>query len=158
MKKRHERSEIFFLWTYQFNGKCNEKDKTPRPQRKAWPTDDLINSIIKLFEEKGQTQLSRNRLWKSHAEHTKNEPLEKEPRACKPVYITPAKVREVILKDANDGTVINSGPPSLYADGRWRYYFSDYGYKFCKRGNLTILEGGKKVGIVNPAFREGVFR
>jgi hypothetical protein len=47
----------------------------------------------------------------------------------------------------------------------WRYYANDWGYLIAEKAlrisnsRMVVLKaGGKQVGIVNPAFRAGIFR
>jgi hypothetical protein len=156
-KRKHAKAKIFWFWHPAFNGRLNSADPTPRPARKAWPTPDLIKSIWYLRRPKGKTKLTGNRLWKSHADRHNTPP---EPRAYKPVLIIPEEVSEVQLMQ---GTKVIArlkyyGP---FADGRHRYYATDYGYKLSvKAGHKPcgLRVEGKIVGQVNPAFREGDYR
>lgn len=155
MKERHKKAELFMMWTYQCNGKCNEKDKTPRSSRKAWANKDLLRSLWVLHKGKDSSaSLSKRHLWKSHAEQTKNQPLEMEPRACKPVCITPEKVPYLELK--RGGKVIaKSSKAYSYADGRWRYYLDKYGWTY---GVCKLWAGDKMLGVVDGGFRENEYR
>ncbi|NDF13039.1 MAG: hypothetical protein EB060_09540 [Proteobacteria bacterium] len=162
-KERHKRAGIFFLWAPQFNGRKNLNDKTPRPERKAYPTSQLIDSVIYLHRTRGTVSLPSNHLWKSHADqHNAPKP---EARALKPVYILPIKADRVELVADNGQVVAVSGGAQPYEDGRWRYYFPDFGYVMAEKARrihakptCTVRVGGKVVGTVNPAYRAGVFR
>ena len=159
----HAKSDVFFFWTSQFNGRKNPNDKTPRPQRQAWPVPELIDSVIYLHRDSGRVSLPKKWLWKSHADqHSVPVP---EPRALKPVFIIPPKTRRVELVADNGQVVAVSGGPQPFADGRWRYYFDQYGYQLAEKARriqghsaLSVIVNGRKKGAVNPAFRAGDFR
>lgn len=159
MKERHKNAELFFMWTYQCNGVLKERKKNepkiPIPQRKAWANKDLLKSLWVLHKDKDSSaSLPKRHLWKSHAEQTKNQPLEMEPRACKPVCIMPEKVPYLELM--RDGKVIaKSSKAYSYADGRWRYYFDKYGWTY---GVCELLAGGKKLGVVDGGYRQNEYR
>ena len=163
LKSAHQNVVTFFFWTSQFNGRKNPNDTTPRPQRQAWPTSQLIDSVIYLHNECGAAKLPRNHLWKSHADQ--HEVPKPEPRALKPVYILPIKASRVELVADNGQVVAASGGPLPFNDGRFRYYFPDYGYSMAEKARrihgkptVSVRVGGKVVGTVNPAFRAGSFR
>lgn len=156
------RSDTYYLWTSQFNGRKNPNDTTPRPQRKAWPTSELIDSVIYLHRDRGSLKLPANWLWKSHADQHNVPP---EPRALKPVFIIPPKVKRVELVADNGQVVAVSGGAQPFSDGRWRYYFGSYGYQLSEKARriqghsvLQVSINGKIRGKVNPAFRFGNFR
>jgi hypothetical protein len=163
LKETHSRSDTHYLWTSQFNGRKNPNDTTPRPQRKAWPTADLIDSVIYLHRDRGAVSIPRRWLWKSHADqHSAPKP---EPRALKPVFIIPPKVKRVELVADNGQVVAISSAPSPFSDGRWRYYFSQYGYQIAEKARriqghsvCKLILDGKVRGTVNAAFRAGSFR
>lgn len=161
-KEAHARADTFYLWTSQFNGRKNPNDSTPRPQRKAWPTSELIDSVIYLHRDRGSVKLPARWLWKSHADQHSVPP---EPRALKPVFIIPPKVRRVELLADNGQVVAVSGSPQPFSDGRWRYYFDSFGYQLAEKARriqghavVAVVIDGKKRGTLNPAFRQGGFR
>lgn len=162
LKKQHQGALIHFFWTSQFNGRKNPNDKTSRPRRKAWPTKELIESIIYLANPKGPTSLPRDYLWKSHADQ--HEAPKPEPRALKPVFISPKKIDYYTLRDPHTGKLIDNlkyfGP---FDGGGHRYYAGDFGYKLNDKSTIflcSIHEGknGKEIGTVNAAFRENKYR
>lgn len=160
-KAFHSGADIFFFWASQFNGRKTTKDTTPRPQRKAWPTSELIDSIIYLHRSAGNVTLPKNWLWKSHAEqHT----TPAEPRAWKPVFIIPPKVSRVELVADNGQVIAVSAGPQPYEDGRFRYYFNQFGYQLAEKAMriqghpiVTARTGGREFKL-NPAFRGGSFK
>lgn len=161
-KAIYSKAQVFYYWHSSFNGRLNTNDKTPRPQRKAWPTSQLIDSIIYLHRTKGQDNFKGKRLWKSHADRHNTPP---EPRAYKPVVIVPEKVTRLELITENGQVIGQSGGPQLFNDGRWRYYFAEYGYLLAEKArrvqghSIVKVRAGKKIiGSVNPAFRAGDFR
>lgn len=152
-KARYQDNELFFFWTSQCNGRKNPSDPTPRPERKAWPTPDLLKSLVALSEPRGATSLPRSWIWKSHADQHLTPP---EPRALKPVLISPLKVERFQL--IYRGKVIaTSDKAQPFEDGRWRYYWPDYGYKLCG-APCTLSADGKSFGTVNPGFRQNDYR
>lgn len=155
-------SQVFYFWHPAFNGRLNTNDKTPRPQRKAWPTPELIDSIIYLHRVRGQDNFKGKRLWKSHADRHETPP---EPRAYKPVVIVPEKVDRLELVADNGQIVAVSGRPQSFNDGRFRYYFDQFGYQLSEKARrihgspiVKVRAGRKIIGSVNPAFRAGDFR
>lgn len=156
-KEQYGDSETFFFWHPRFNLKWSMKDATPRPQRKATPTGDLIKSIIYLATSKGNTSIPKNWLVKSHSENhgpTNGVPDQK---ADKLLIIAPHKADEIVLK--RSGKVIDklryygsfNGMP-----GTHRYYSKNWGYK--NGGDLEVFIKGKKYGVINGGFRDGIYR
>lgn len=162
-KKKYSSSEVFFWWVPQFNLRKNTNDKTPRPERKAVPTNQLVDSVIYLKNDKGKTELPDKFLWKSHADqHDAPVP---EPRALKPVLICPVKAERFELVAANGQVILASSKAQPFSDSRYRYYFNDFGYQIAEKairiqGNAVckLRANGKIYGKVNAAFRENDYR
>lgn len=161
-KRQHSRCQTFYFWVPAFNGRLRTTDKTPRPQRKSWPTSELIDSVIYLHNERGQTRLPRTHIWKTHADRHETPP---EARAYKPVLIAPEKANRAELVADNSQVVAVSQSRLPFNDGRFRYYFSEYGYQLAEKAIriqghpvVRIRIGKRFVGKVNPAFRAGSFR
>lgn len=163
IKAKFADAELFAFWHPAFNGRLTSNDKTPRPQRKAWPNSALIDSIIALHKPNGVNgKMPKGYLWKSHADRHETPP---EPRAYKPVLIMPPKSRRVELITENGQVVAAGSAPAPFADGRFRYYFADYGYLIAEKakriqghGVVTLRVDGKAICKINPAFRSGDFR
>ena len=156
-RKRHRKSQVFYLWTPQFNGRMNTKDATPRPQRKAWPSIELIESVIYLANKVGPVKLPSRFLWKTHAEQHNVPPAKRE---LKPVLICPVKVDEFELR-RNGRKVAELQYYDTFVDGRYRYYLNEWGYQFSQRAKnelFDLVADGKVYGKVNPAFRAGEFK
>jgi len=161
-KAKHQRAQVFYFWHPAFNGKLNGNDKTPRPQRKAWPTAQLIDSIIYLHRPAGEVRLDSKHIWKSHADRHSTPP---EPRAYKPVFITPVKAKRVELV-ADNGQVVATMPYyGPFETSKHRYYLGEYGYIIAEKAKrihgkptLKVVANGKQIGIVNAAYRAGSFR
>ena len=85
-KSKFSKSETFYLWYSGMNGRLNDADKTPRPQRKAWPTSRYIDSLIYLSRDRGTVKIPADWILKSHSDRHTTPP---EPRAGKPVIICP---------------------------------------------------------------------
>lgn len=161
-KAIHAGSEVYFFWHPAMNGRLNTNDKTPRPQRKAWPTSELIDSLIYLKNDGSGARLPRNYLWKSHADRHMTPP---EPRAYKPVLIAPVKADRAELVADNGQVIAVSSRSQPFNDGRFRYYFGEYGYQLAEKAmrihgkrTASLRMGGKIVGVVSCAFRGGSFR
>ncbi len=157
-------AEIFFLWHPAMNGRLKVTDETPRPQRRSWPTKSLIESIKYLRNDSGKgISLPTNWLWKSHSDRHYTPP---EPRAYKPVLIAPVRLKYFELVTKSGKVIARSSSPLAFVDGRWRYYFNQFGYKLSQEAikdqntGVCKLRGsdGKIYGKVNPAFRHGTFR
>jgi hypothetical protein len=152
-KNTHKNVETFFFWTSQFNGRKNPNDPTPRPQRKAWPTRELLNSCAALSKPKGACDLPKGWIWKSHADQHDVPP---EPRALKPVLISPLKVDNFKLVEA--GVVISTSSSALpFEGGKYRYYFPKYGFKIAGEP-VNLMAGDKVHGHVSPGFRQNDYR
>lgn len=162
-KKKHASAEVFFFWTSQFNGKKNDKDNTPRPQRKAWPTSELIDSVIYLHRSRGKTGVPKKYIWKSHADQHETPP---ESRALKPVLISPVKASKYELVASNGQVVASLKYYGTYEGGLYRYYLMQYGYQVSEKARriqggdpvCSLRVNGKVVGWVNPAYRDGTYR
>lgn len=156
-KAKFKGAEFICAWHPANNGRLNTNDPTPRPQRKAWPTVELLESLQFLFTGSGMARLASNTLWKSHADRHNTPP---EPRAYKPVVITPQKASKLTLKSA--GVVVaSSGPAQPFQDGRYRYYFPVWGYRMARIPGGPVFDlwaDNKRLGKVNPGFRAGSFR
>lgn len=154
LKARFSNAEVFVFWTSQNNGRKNRNDPTPRPQRQAWPTVELLEMEAFLATSQGKVKLPNSKYTvKPKADQHSVPP---EPRALKPVFVFPIKADRLELK-ANGKTVITSSKSEPFADGRRRFYFGDYGYKIvlkAKQAVLDVFANGKKIGTANPAFRQ----
>lgn len=166
IKKRHARAQVFVFWTSQNNGRKNRNDTTPRAQRQAFPTIELIRALAFLATDQGRVNLPpkkqtnppsripRGRLVKPKADqHFVPKP---ESRALKPVFIIPEDVPNLTLR-ANGKVIITSSGPEEFVDGRKRYYFNEYGYEIVRQAKTNVLNlyaGNQKLGTVNPGFRQ----
>lgn len=131
-------AEFIGIWTPNFNLHATETDKN----RNTPPTEHTMKSAVALCRPKGATSLPHDALWKPISEKGK------------PVFITPVKASEVVLK--KNGKVIERMPWfGYYIDGRSRYYSKHHGYEL---GLVDIFINGKKYGTVNGSFRENSYR
>ncbi|OQB10424.1 MAG: hypothetical protein BWY21_00345 [Parcubacteria group bacterium ADurb.Bin216] len=150
-KQVYSDSDVFFFWHPRFNLKWSMKDTTPRPQRKAIPSGDLIKSIVYLATDKENTSLPKKWLYKSHAEKHGFSDL----KGDKGLFISPIRASEVILKRNNK--VIDKLPYyGTFEGGGYRYYSKKWGYQ--NGPDLEVWIGKKKYGVINGGFREGVYR
>jgi hypothetical protein len=162
VRKRFSDCDTFYIWNSQCNGRKTTGDKTPRPERKAWPTSRYIDSWIALSRERGAVSLPAKWIFKSHADQHDVPP---EPRAGKPVWICPTKAAEIILRCRNGQIVDRARYFGPFTGGGFRYYSSDVGYLIAEKairiqgdGLCEVVINGKVVGVVHPAFRAGSFR
>ena len=163
-KKNYKNAEIFFLWIPQFNGRKTTKDTTPRAQRLAYPTSELLQSVSILGSPMGDA-VGFKGIYKSHAEQTKDITAD-DMRGNRPVIIIAQDVTRVNFITDNGtvvGTAAYGGP---FSGGGFRYYAKDYGFKIAKKAvkiqgsSLVRLKAGNKVlpGYINPSFRSGKYK
>lgn len=157
IKKRLSAAEVFFFWTSQNNGRKNRNDKTPRPQRNAWPVPELLKAMAFLATKQGSVKMPGSNYTVKPKADQHNVPPEK--RALKPVFIFPIKANRLELRDSSGKVIIQSSPPEPFADGRKRYYFNMYGYEIVAKAKQAVLNvfpvgGKKKIGTTNPGFRQ----
>lgn len=162
LKKSLSGAETFYLWSHQCNGRLKEDDKTPRPQRRAFPTPRFIDSWIYLSRDRGNAKLPPRWLIKSHSDQHAVPP---EPRAGKPVCIIPIKAKAIDFVADNGQVVISAPYYGAFAGGGYRYYVPDWGYLVSEKAIriqghpiLKVRVGGKVYGTANLAFRQGDFR
>jgi len=163
-KAKFANASVFWWWTSQFNLKFNVDDKTPRPQRRAIPTPELIDAIIYLANtNQGAVKMPPKWLNKPKSDQHKVPPANRE---LKPVMIVPVNVPRLELVADNGQVVEVSREKDKFNDGRFRYYFSSrYGFQIAEKAKriqghpvLKVRANGKIYGTVNPAFRQGEFR
>lgn len=170
--KRHQKAEVFFFWTYQFNGKRNgavlDDEGKPLPyipptKRLFWPTGDLMDSVIFLHKPKGEARLGSKTTHKSHSDQQNPEPVGRE---LKPVVITPRKSSRLEYV-AENGQVVGILPYyDTFKDGRHRYYAQSMGYQIAEKarriqgGNpiVRIRQDSRILGTVNPGHRQDDYR
>lgn len=148
IKQKMKDAEYFLFWHPANNGRLKADDPTPRPQRKAYPTVELLESLGALSKDKGITNLAKGVLYKSHSDRHVTPP---EPRAYKPVIIAPQKADKITVGKTDCAFY------GTYQGGGYRYYCPRYGYKIANKP-VEIRAGRKALGNINPAFREGGFR
>lgn len=160
---RWKSCQTFYLWGSQANGRMTTQDPTPRPERRAWPTTNELDSWVALTKKRGTVALPKGWIYKSHSDQHSVPPA---PRERKPVWISPVKASAIELR-AKNGHVVDHAPYySPYTDGvRHRYYCTDWGYLLAEKARkisgspvCDVVVNGKKVGTLNPAFRYGEWR
>lgn len=167
--KKHKRAQIIFIWHPAFNGRLKTDDKTPRPERKSWPTGALIKSLTDTVKfatkrNQGKIWLPNRAIYKTHADRHTTPP---EPRAYKPVLLSNIAADRVEMKALNGKVlcVSDKKQPFKIAPNTSRHYFGMYGTEIAR---LAVKNGGKPIvflvannkviGRVNPALRAGMFR
>jgi hypothetical protein len=158
-KKTHARAEDFYYWHPADNGKTNDADTTPIPNRECYTTPELNDSIIYLHRPKGKTNLSDEHIWKSHADAHIPDPLD---RNYKPVFITPVDAKSVELVADNNQVVAVMPRRGNFTDGRPMYRADVLGFILSEKARriqghavVRIRANGKAIGTVNPAYRDG---
>lgn len=172
-KKNYAQAEYFGIWNSQMNGnrkifKAGDKreptDYIDRAKRIFWPTSKQLDSWIHLTtNSKGDTRIPTGWIFKSHGDQHKAPP---EGKDQKPLFIRPQKVKEIIAKTRN-GTVIDRARYyGVFSGGGYRYYFTQWGFELANKAKRIqgdalcdiIDSNGRKVGVVNLAFRDGSYR
>lgn len=149
-KAKHSRADIFFIWSPRLNLKWSMKDATPRPQRKAIPSPEYIDSLEYLAGPKGETSIPKNWLVKSHAERHEAS----DTKGDKLLIISPLKSAQITLK--RGGKVVATLPYyGPFDGGGHRFYAKAMGFQI---GVVEVWQEGKKFGVVNCGFRDPTFR
>jgi hypothetical protein len=81
------------------------------------------------------------------------------------VFITPVDAKRIELV-ADNGQVVAVMPrTSNFTDGRPLYRLPEFGYLVAEKAirihgkpTLRLIADRKEIGVVNPAYREGVYR
>ena len=168
MAEKHSQAEEFCDWTWDLNQKINEKDKTPRPQRVHKPTKKVFDGLIYFHEvPKGtHNDLPKDWLYKSCAErHAAND---KDPRACTPLFIAP-NGKQIVVKMVNGKKLFTLSNKGKYEDGKHFIYrpatYKKWGYQYgriaLKKTGVAVADvflDGKKVGRINPGYRDKQYR
>jgi len=160
-KASYKDAEYFMLWNSQCNLRRNLEDKTPRKDRKYWPTPKQIDSWIFQTKDRGEVNVPKG-IFKSHSDQHTVPPSGKDQ---KPVYIISQKVNEIVLKADNGQTVGTLRYFGTFTGGGYRYYASEWGMDLAikavrlhGKAVCSIFINNKKVGTINPAYRGGTFR
>lgn len=163
VKEDYEEAEVFFIWIPQNNGRKTTKDTTPRPQRKAYPTRELIESQYALIADKGKTTFNGG-IYKSHAEQTKNDTAA-DTRGNRPVIIIPQKVEAIEFVLMNGAVIATAGSRQPFGQNQYRYYSKSYGYQIAKKAVklqgspiVRLRAAGKDLDTINPSFRDGKYK
>lgn len=151
MLRKHSEADIFCMWHPRLNGKWSMSDPTPRPQRTAWPTKEMLRSLVYLFTDKGDTNIPKTWLVKSHAERHSREDL----KGDKLLIISPIKDSEIVLR--RDGEKVDTLPYyGAFSEGGWRYYSPVMGYQL--GADLDVFIETQKYGRINGGFRDPTYR
>lgn len=156
-------AEYIMIWNSQCNGRRNLEDKTPRKDRKFWPTDKQIDSwIYTTTHSKGATKLPKDWIFKSHSDQHTVPPSGKDQ---KPVWVKLPKFRAIEVKARNGQLIDKANYFGTFTGGGHRYYHTDWGFSLSEKakriqgdGVCDVFADGKKVGTVNLAFRDGSYR
>lgn len=168
-KKKFSKSETFYFWYSGCNGRLNDNDKTPRPQRKAWPTSRYIDSLIYLASVRGDLKIPSDWVCKSHSDRHTTPP---EPRAGKPVVIAPNVGNEIVFTTASGQVIAKADKGAQFIESRpgkpkrfiyrvlddWGYLLSEKAKRISGNPVVQIRVKNKVVGQWNLAFRGNAFR
>ena len=121
-----------------------------------------IDSWIYLSKDKGETKLPKGWIYKSHSDQHTTPPSGKDQ---KPVWISPVKASEIILRASNGQVIDKAKYFGTFQGGGYRYYHADWGYLLAEKAVriqggpvCDVVINGKVVGRVNPAFRDNLYR
>lgn len=174
-KDSYANGEYFCFWCPPCNGnrriftsdsQRGRLDFKERAKRVHWLTKEQYLSMVALAKPKGATRsYIKGLIPKSHADQHTPIPSGKD---CKPVYITPLDVKPERLELRLNGKVIAvSSTKQPYNEKRpdgtngrqvgWRFYFSKWGYQIANQV-CELWGGGKLLALVNPSFRDFIFR
>jgi hypothetical protein len=174
-KGNYSNAEYFMLWNSQCNGRRNLTDSTPRQQRKFFPMPKQIDSWVHLVtNSKGATNYPSSFIGKSHSDQHKIPPEGKDQKRVEilPMNVQPDRLHLVAANGQKIATSTKKAPYNEKVNGKvgkqigWRYYFAtEWGFELANRAKrlagtaiCTLLGDNKKLGTVNPAFRDGKYR
>lgn len=165
----HQQMKFIFLWSYPFNGRCEEKFQDPR-ERTRWASESMIKDLFiypKPLPEAPPAAfpIVSPRIWKPWAE----DKCEGDGRANKPVYITPYKGSEIKILSGDNTPIGSLKYYGTFEGGGHRYYSAlgsgDSGASLARKsfeasGNewVYLVEGGVKFGPFHPSMRQGVMK
>lgn len=161
-KDFHSSANLFWYWDSTFNGKKNDKETTPIPERTHYPSSKRIDSIIYYKNLKGDTKLDKGVLYKSHSEWQ----APPDARSEHPMVMMKPKVDAVLLV-ARNGQIIDTLKryKTPFTDGRWRYYATRWGFELADKAMriqgsaiVRVMANGKSPGTINLGYRENEYR
>lgn len=147
IKNKHTRAKNFAFWGPRNNGHF-EGVSLPRSQRRGWPDAKYLQSLISMVIDKGVTNITRGALYKSHSENKGTGDV----RAEKPVIIVRNRISALRLGRISCGYYGAYSTPGYY-----RYYCPKWGYEI-GHTPMDLFAGPRKIGRINPVFREGYYR
>lgn len=166
-KNRFRDADTMFLWSCHLNLKRKDDEKTPRPQRTYRPVGKHIDALVALHRPSGDCHLPHGWILKPVAEDAGP----KDSKSNKVCIIAPTDVPQMKMLDVAGNQVVdtlkNFGKYKDKIAGKtcWRYYSTEWGYLIAEKAfrisnsrRVVLMAGGKQQGIVNPAFRAGIFR
>lgn len=150
-KRKHAGAAVWWLWHPRLNLKWSMKDTTPRPQRKALPTPEFVDSLEYLADAPGVMNLPARWLAKSHADRHGAV----DSKGDKLLVIAPIRAAAVQLKRA--GKLVAALPYyGPFDGGGFRYYAKVMGFKL--GAGLEVFVNGKRHGVINGGFRCCTYR
>jgi hypothetical protein len=175
-KDSYKDAEYFCFWIPPCNGnrkifkpgdRRDRLDFIKREDRVFWPVPEDYKAMTALAKSKGSTKSNiKGLIPKSVSDRHTPKPSGKE---CKPVYITPLNVKPDRLELRLRGKVLSVSDSKLpynekKPDGTngkqtgWRYYFSkQWGFQIANEP-CELWGGGKLLAVLNPTFRDFIFR
>lgn len=163
--RKYRDADTMFLWSCHLNLKRKDAEKTPRPQRTYRPLGKHIDALVALHRPSGKISFPKNWILKPVAEDS-GDSKSNHVVILAPINVPQMKMRDVAGNQAV-GTLKNYGRYKDLINGRsyWRYYSDDWGYLIAEKAlrisgdrRVVLMAEGKQIGIVNPAFRAGIFR
>lgn len=175
-KDSYKDAEYFCFWIPPCNGnrkifkpgdRRDRLDFVKREDRVFWPVPEDYKAMEALAKPKGSTKSNiKGLIPKSVSDRHTPKPSGKD---CKPVYITLLNVKPERLELRLRGKVLAVSDSKLpynekNPDGTngkqtgWRYYFSKkWGFQIANEP-CELWGGGKLLAVLNPTFRDFIFR
>lgn len=169
--KAHRNASVFYLWTYQFNGKRNGStlDDDGKPllyipptERKYWPSERLLDGVRYLINPKGEPSLAQSVVYKAFSDQINEIPTGRE---LKPVIIAPQKALSIEFVTTRGEIVATAPYYGPFHDGRHRYYAPQMGHEIAERAIrkhgspiVRLRVGRTWLGSVNPSQRQNDYR
>lgn len=164
-KQKFRDANTFFFWSPHLNLKPKIDDTTPIAERTYRPQAKHIDALIALHRPSGEVSIPKGWILKPMSEDTGDSKSNKVVILA-PINVPQMKFREVAGNQAVD-TLINYGQYKEKINGKtcWRYYSSEWGYLIAEKAfrisgekRVVLMAKGEQKGVVNPAFRAGIFR
>lgn len=145
-------------WNASDNGRRNDSPSAPAiPNRKHWTSNKMNESIFyQSTNTRAADSLKKGLMGKSHGDpDTVPNPRDDN----KYVMLSPHKSDEIQLLNGTKPVEKLKYSGKSHEDGRYIYRSNKWGCEIAKKGRkLTVKQGGKLYGQVDPGFRVNEYR